>query len=100
MLLAALYCIRCTVRTLLEVLLVLLDVARPLARDVRIRENRLDGALGLTRTTIDDLAAGRFETPLEPCRRLDALRRDPFPIARRYRGSARRWYPGSPCETP
>ena len=53
MLLAALYCIRCAVRTLLEVLLVFLDVARPLARDVRIRENRLDGALRLTRTTVD-----------------------------------------------
>jgi hypothetical protein len=53
MLLAAFYCIRCTVRTLLEVFLVLLDVTRPLARDVRIRENRLDGTLRLTRTTID-----------------------------------------------
>jgi hypothetical protein len=53
MLLVAFYCIRCTARTLLEVLLVLLDVARPLARDVRIRKNRLDGALRLTRTTID-----------------------------------------------
>src|SRR3954462_2929757 len=32
---------------------VLLDVAGPLCRHVRVRENRLDGTPGLTRTAVD-----------------------------------------------
>ena len=72
MLLAALYCIRRTVRALLEVLLVLLDVTRPLARDVCIREDRLDGTLRLTRTTID--AFVRVDVKLI-CRLINAIDR-------------------------
>jgi hypothetical protein len=82
-----------------EVYLVLLEIAGPLLRDVRIGEDRLDGTLRLTGTTIDALVRLNIELVVAL---VDAVHRAHLDAASVFRVEARlgndvshkRWRPG------